>query len=204
MSAQTVFNVTYSQDADIVDLIGSANWETATDLDNTDDSGKQLDRSAESRLSAFNDINARMRGSHYRVPIVSLTVRWTGTAAAGAASTVTLGSSASSEDNFYDHARILISSGTGSGQRRTITSYVGATKVATVDRAWTMQPDTTSVIVVEGVPDQIRRLEAMLAAVDLHEARGTEDEGPVFASIQADCDKTLERLLSGAVRLDAM
>jgi len=39
---------------------------------------------------------------------------------------------------------VYVSSGTGSGQIRTITDYVGSTKVATV-AAWTTTPDATSV-----------------------------------------------------------
>ena len=39
---------------------------------------------------------------------------------------------------------IELTSGTGSGQKRHIEDYVGSTKVATVDTAWTTQPDATT------------------------------------------------------------
>lgn len=73
------------------------------------------------------------------------TVIRTNTAQAGAATTITLDSSASASNGFYAQQCIEITSGTGSGQRRRIISYVGSTKVATVDTAWSVNPDNTSV-----------------------------------------------------------
>jgi lysophospholipase L1-like esterase len=71
-----------------------------------------------------------------------------GTAQAGAASTITLASGASGTNNAYSSANrnnwIWITGGTGAGQVRRITGYVGATKVATVDVAWVTTPDSTS------------------------------------------------------------
>lgn len=73
-----------------------------------------------------------------------------GTAQAGASSTITLATTASSTDDTYNNMDIVITSGTGSGQTRTITDYVGSTRVATVDEAWTTTPDDTSVYEVRG------------------------------------------------------
>jgi len=56
-----------------------------------------------------------------------------------------LNSSASSKNEEYTGFRIYISSGTGSGQTRTIASYNGTTKAITVTVAWTTLPDATSV-----------------------------------------------------------
>lgn len=67
------------------------------------------------------------------------------TATAGGASTITLDGSASAVDDFYKNAVLVLVSGTGIGQFRTVASYVGATKVVTVDRAWSTTPDNTSV-----------------------------------------------------------
>lgn len=67
------------------------------------------------------------------------------TAAAGGASTITLDAGASAVDDFYKNGVLVVVSGTGVGQFRTISSYVGSTKVATVDRAWSTTPDATSV-----------------------------------------------------------
>ncbi len=70
-----------------------------------------------------------------------------GTAQAGAATTITLVAGASAVNDFYKNDGIYILSGTGVGQFRFITGYVGATKVATV-ATWSTNPDATSVYVV--------------------------------------------------------
>jgi len=72
----------------------------------------------------------------------------TGTAQAGAAGTITLDSGANANNNFYNGAQIKIVSGTGANQLRTISGYVGSTKVASIDRNWVTNPDNTSVFVV--------------------------------------------------------
>ena len=71
----------------------------------------------------------------------------TGTAQAGAATTITLAATSSALDDFYNAATIAITSGTGSGQSKTITDYVGSTKVATVS-TWTTNPDSSSVYTI--------------------------------------------------------
>lgn len=67
------------------------------------------------------------------------------TAQAGAASTITLDASASATNDLYRYNIIKIRGGTGAGQSRQISAYVGASKVATVSLAWTVVPDNTSV-----------------------------------------------------------
>jgi hypothetical protein len=67
-----------------------------------------------------------------------------GTATAGAASTITLAVGASALTDFYNNALIVITAGTGVGQARTITAYVGGTRIATVDRVWGTNPNGTS------------------------------------------------------------
>jgi hypothetical protein len=71
-----------------------------------------------------------------------------GTAAAGAAGTITLDSGASAVNDFYNGCLVKIVAGTGAGQRRWITDYVGSTKVATVDSNWITTPDATSKFVI--------------------------------------------------------
>lgn len=68
----------------------------------------------------------------------------TGTAQAGASTTITLAVAASAVDDAYNTQTVHITGGTGSGQERRITDYVGATKVATVESAWGVNPDATS------------------------------------------------------------
>lgn len=73
-----------------------------------------------------------------------------GTAQAGAAQTITLAAAASAVDRLYTLEHISIVGGTGAGQVRTIVDYNGASKVATVNRAWRTNPDNTSVYQLTG------------------------------------------------------
>lgn len=68
----------------------------------------------------------------------------TGTAAAGAASAITLAAGASAVDDFYVGMSVAITAGTGSGQTAEIIDYDGTTKVATVSVPWATAPDATS------------------------------------------------------------
>lgn len=77
-----------------------------------------------------------------------------GTATAGGASTITLPGAALATDDIYNGSTITITSGTGSGQSRIISDYVGATKVATVSVAWTTQPDNTSTFTISDLIGQ--------------------------------------------------
>lgn len=75
-----------------------------------------------------------------------------GTAQAGAASTITLAAGSNTTNGFYNQQYVYINGGTGIGQRKRITGYVGATKVATVDSAWTTNPDAASTYIVSPSP----------------------------------------------------
>jgi hypothetical protein len=77
-----------------------------------------------------------------RLPVVR-----TGTAQAGAASTITLDSGASAADSFYVGCWVNITNNSPAnvqGQARQITAYVGSTKVATVDAVWGTNPSSAS------------------------------------------------------------
>lgn len=75
----------------------------------------------------------------------------TGTAQAGAATTITLDSGASAINNYYQWREIVLVSGTGAEQSAIITAYTGSTKVATIlntnkaGGTWHSTPDNTSV-----------------------------------------------------------
>lgn len=73
-----------------------------------------------------------------------------GTATAGGAATITLPTTRVQVDDWYIGRTIRILSGTGSGQTRTVSAYVGATGVATVSVAWVAPPDATSVYEMNG------------------------------------------------------
>lgn len=91
-----------------------------------------------------------------------------GVAQAAAASTITLAATASVTDDTYNGQTVFIRSGTGAGQARIITDYVGSTRVATVDSAWATTPDTTSayqVIASPTVGDNILATQTAVAAL---------------------------------------
>jgi len=75
------------------------------------------------------------------------------TAQAGASTTITLDASASATDDLYNNNAIYLTGGTGVGQSRIITDYVGSTKVATVNAAWATNPasDTTFAVIQQGL-----------------------------------------------------
>lgn len=73
-----------------------------------------------------------------------------GTAQAGGSTTITLRSGASTNNGSYVGAEITILTGTGAGQKRTISSYNGSTKVATVSASWTTNPNNTSTYRIGG------------------------------------------------------
>ncbi len=72
-----------------------------------------------------------------------------GIAQSGGAGVITLATGASAVDDTYNDGYIVLIGGTGAGQARQIADYVGATKVVTVDLPWAIQPDATSVYVIE-------------------------------------------------------
>jgi hypothetical protein len=74
-----------------------------------------------------------------------------GTAAAGGGSTITLDSAAIASDDYYNGSVVSIVGGTGIGQSRVIIDYVAATRIATVNRAWSTAPAAgTNFVITEG------------------------------------------------------
>lgn len=65
---------------------------------------------------------------------------------------IELDANASTNDGAYDPAQISIINGTGLGQTRGIYQYDGATRTATVDRNWKIQPDITSEYIISSWP----------------------------------------------------
>jgi len=70
------------------------------------------------------------------------------TATGGGGLTITLDASASATSDLYKDEAIWVYSGTGAGQVRTISSYDGGTKVATVSEAWTTAPTSGSLFAI--------------------------------------------------------
>jgi hypothetical protein len=78
-----------------------------------------------------------------------------GTATAGASSSITLPASAFRADGYYNGCVVKTTGGTGGGgtggannQARVITSYDGSTRVATVEPSWETTPDATTTVQV--------------------------------------------------------
>ncbi len=71
------------------------------------------------------------------------------TAQSGGASTITLATSEETLNDYYKDMEITITSGTGSGQTKTVSAYNGSTKVITANSAWATQPDNTSVYAIK-------------------------------------------------------
>lgn len=84
-----------------------------------------------------------------RLRQLSNVVIWDGTAQGGTINTIQLDTGASATDGAYDPATVVIVSGTGAGQTRLILQYIGATRVAVVDRDWKITPDNTSVFQIQ-------------------------------------------------------
>lgn len=115
-----------------------------------------------------------------------------GTAQAGAASSITLDSGASSVTDFYKGCWIaLIGTGTGTGQARLITAYNGTTKVATVVPDWATNPNATSQFIILPVSGVDLRLWLGIAVNALISGR-------VDANAQVVGDKTGYTLTTAA------
>lgn len=80
--------------------------------------------------------------------LIASSIIRTNTAQAGAAGTITLDASASASDDFYNNTIIVITAGTGAGQSRIISDYVGSSKVATVNGNWVTNPSSDSVFYI--------------------------------------------------------
>jgi len=104
-----------------------------------------------------------------------------GTAQAGAASTLTLRAAASAVDDVFNGKYARLVSGPGSVQERTITGYVGATKVATVSPRW--------------------RTNKILHSEALDNVAWLQDNATVDANVATDPDGGLgmDRIVAGAV-----
>jgi hypothetical protein len=89
-----------------------------------------------------------------------------GAGSLGASNQIQLATDASSTDGAYDPAIVAIVSGTGSGQCRLILEYDGATRTATVDREWKVDPDATSEYTIIAHPGREHVNEGLVQAAD--------------------------------------
>jgi hypothetical protein len=120
-----------------------------------------------------------------------------GLAQAGGASTITLNTLASSDNNSYPGQIVFIRSGTGEDQAKLVLSYDGSTKIATVDGTWGVNPDSTSGYVM--LPSSPVNLStATQASIDAIEADTNElqaDDIPtLIAALPTQAEVNLEML----------
>ncbi len=113
---------------------------------------------------------------------IAANVTATGTAQAGAASTITLAAGSSATDNLFNGQTVQLTGGTGAGQVRVITGYVGSTKVATVDRAWQTNPDATTTYNVIAT-DAAAKTSALGVSANVTQWNGTNVAAPNVAGV---------------------
>lgn len=97
----------------------------------------------------------------------------------GGTTSIILSETASSVDDFYNDLVLTITKGTGIGQSRIISDYIGSTKVATVE-TWNTIPDITSKYSIAKIPVDITGYTVLFTV----KKKITDDE--VDAIIQKD------------------
>jgi hypothetical protein len=102
------------------------------------------------------------------------------TAADGANGTVTLDAGASAVDDYYNGMVIRTNAGTGPGQVRLITNYVGSTKIASVAPNWATNPSSDTTYTIGHFPSQ-----------SVNAFRLVADTPTTVAIAGAVCDETL-------------
>ena len=126
------------QQADVLTFV-TPDW-IPVNSPGTDNQQKQKDVEANAVDGAVEHITVISGGTGYIWNV--------GTSAAlGTTNTIQLASGSGNHlaDDYYNNMTVYISDGTGSGQIRTISDYIGATQIATVSVNWTTVPDGTSV-----------------------------------------------------------
>ncbi len=118
-------------------------------------------------------------------------VIYAGTASAGASGSITLAGAVATND-YYKQTWIVIVGGTGAGQVRFCTAYVGSTKVASVSPNWATTPDNTSVFAV--LP---------AAGVEVEQINSVSTSSVTTVAAVQGTSVALHLTAGGAVQLDA-
>ncbi len=125
--------------------------------------------------------------------ITSGKVAESGTAQGGASSTITLSLLANSTNGYYNNWYIKITAGPGTGEKKVITAYVGATRVATVESAWTVTPTAASTY---NLYNKARIGFLWNETVDEAEIVGTVDNHTAEnITVNAYCDLHVQRII---------
>ena len=131
-----------------------------------------------------------------------------GTAQAGTATTIMLDAGASATNNYYVNDLIVTTGGTGAGQAKFCTAYVGSTKVATVDSAWATTTDSSTTFAIlpfSSVPGASAPSAATIATTvwqDLLSGSDFTTSGSVGKLLHDDIDAAVSsRLASASISL---
>jgi len=98
-----------------------------------------------------------------------------GTVASGTSTTLTLPATPTAGttwqiDDYYNSDSVYIVSGTGAGQRRDVSDYVGSTRTLTLSSAWSTTPDTTSMYsFISPIPEQYHEILVAYAVRAIHQ-----------------------------------
>ena len=99
----------------------------------------------------------------------------------------------SRKDNVYNGVVLSIDSGTGIGQTRTITGYVGSTKVATLDVPFNIIPTSSSVVSLKFA---VKDIECMIRA-----GTGTSSNLSIFGTAAIDNQSKVNQISTGNTNL---
>ena len=117
--------------------------------------------------------------------VLGMLVLRQGTAQAGAALSITLDSGASAVNGTYTDAIVYIDGGTGVGQINSGMDYVGATKVLTVAKPWSTNPDNTSTFKLLPGPAALASAKSTLDGVDVEGSYKLSDLIRLLTAINA-------------------
>ena len=133
-------------------LIEAYTWET-TRSGGSVSTWNTIQQAGTTRWATFQAFVKEFQDYIYDAPIQVITTIPRFTCTAGSGATFTLPSGASAVDSFYNNCAAVVISGTGAGQNRKITGYVGSTKVATCASAFSPVLDNTSVVDIYVAPN---------------------------------------------------
>jgi hypothetical protein len=122
-----------------------------------------------------------------------------GKATAGGGDTIDLqltetadGPAAVGIDDVYNRYHLVITAGTGAGQRRRVLDYVASTGQCTMETAWSVPPDTTSIYALETkIPVPFDRMLGLYATIASKDKLG-EDSAGYVGRLNALHDKLID------------
>jgi len=98
--------------------------------------------------TARHDMEAASVAQEILEQVKSIPENQLGTARGGTATTIQLEAGASDANDCYNGMTVALIGGKGIGQVRKIADYNGATRTATLERAWDTIPDTTTIYAI--------------------------------------------------------